>query len=348
VTPNKPRLAKPNLQWRWLRGRWVPFYRVTWTENGRRRSREIKLDWKDDAQELDRLYWIARSGRHEAQKKLARYTWRDCIEAWRQDPAVQRRLAYGTKKSYRPPMDAILEKNGGKDMRQTTRPAIKAALAKLSDTPKKAARFAQTISLLWNYAAHELDWPLGPNPAKKLGQHKPERPFEPWPDWMVAALDSAPEHVQTAAQLIRYTGQRPSAAISMRRDQFRGETMILRDEKGDVDFEVHCPDSLRSYVGGLPRRGAHLIAKNLTTPLSYFAVQAAFSRWRKTLGKAATPYTLHGLRKLAIIELAQAGASDAEIQAITNQSAAMVAYYRQRANRLTLSKAAYERTKNER
>jgi hypothetical protein len=47
----------------------------------------------------------------------------------------------------------------------------------------------------------------------------------------------------------------------------------------------------------------------------------------------ASPYVLHGLRKLAIVELAEAGACDAEIQAVTSQSAEMVAYYRKGASR---------------
>ncbi|MEP0452270.1 hypothetical protein [Roseibium sp.] len=60
---------------------------------------------------------------------------------------------------------------------------------------------------------------------------------------------------------------------------------------------------------------------------------------------AAMVFTMHGLRKLAIIELAEAGASDAEIQAVTNQSAEMVAYYRRRASRLKLTHAAQDRRK---
>lgn len=55
------------------------------------------------------------------------------------------------------------------------------------------------------------------------------------------------------------------------------------------------------------------------------------------------PYSLHGLRKLAIIELAEAGASDAETQAVTGQTAETVGYYRKRANRRRLSKAAQKR-----
>lgn len=346
MKPPKPRISKPHLQWRWVRGKWEPYHRITWSDDGKRRAREVKLDWEGNPRELDRLYWLALAGQHEAQARPSRYTWRECIEAWRADQvAGQGKLKTSTRKSYRPPMDAILEKNGGKDMRKTTRQAVRAAVGKMSATPKKASRFAQTISLLWNYAATELDWPLGENPAKKLARYKPAREYEPWPEWMVTQLDGAPERVQIAARLILGTGQRPSAAIAMKRDQFQGEWMTVHDEKGDQWLEVYCPPSLRDFIEATPRRGAHLLAKNLTEPVSYYAIESAFRAWRTGLGDQAKPYTLHGLRKLAIVELAEAGASDAEIQAVTGQSAEMVAYYRKRASKRALSKAAQERRK---
>lgn len=238
-----------------------------------------------------------------------------------------------------------MEKNGAKDMARTTRPALKAALARMADTPRKASKYAQVVSILWNYATTELDWPLGPNPAKKLASYKPAREYEPWPTWFVEKLHTAPMNVQIAAQLILGTGQRPNAAISMKRDQFHGDTMTVLDEKGGELFETYCPTRLRDFIAGLPPRGDHLIAKNLRQPVGYDAVEKAFRAWRGNLGDEAKPFTLHGLRKLAIVELAEAGCSDAEIQAVTNQSGEMVAYYRKRASRLKLSRTAQERRK---
>ncbi|WP_074854948.1 hypothetical protein [Thioclava dalianensis] len=95
---------------------------------------------------------------------------------------------------------------------------------------------------------------------------------------------------------------------------------------------------------------AHILPRNLSQPIGYDAGEKAFRAWRATLGERAQPYVLHGLRKLAIVRLAEAGCSDAQIQAITNQSPQMVAYYRKRASRKIMSKAAHklaERTKHE-
>ncbi|WP_343502384.1 hypothetical protein [Alloyangia pacifica] len=119
--------------------------------------------------------------------------------------------------------------------------------------------------------------------------------------------------------------------------------MEVLDEKADEMFPVFCPPRLRSFVGGIRKRGAHILAKNIREPVGYDAVEKSFRTWRNGLGEQAQKYTLHGLRKLAIVEFAEAGASDAEIQAVTGQSAQMVAYYRARANRKKLSRTAQER-----
>ncbi len=347
MRPPKPRISKKHLHWAWDRRReeWQPYHRVTWTEGGKRRERAIKLDWQGDPRRLDELFWACESGRHERQQRPARHTWGDLIPEWRGDPRVQSKLAQGTKRSYGPPMDRILEKNAGKPVASTTRQALRAVHASLSGTPRKADRYLQTVSLLWNYAKNELDWPLGENPASGIKHFGAQREYLPWPDWLINKLPEAPDAVQAAAELILGTGQRPNAAISMEHTQFLGDTMMIWDEKGKEHFEIDCPKELRSFLEARPKRGRHVIAKNLSEPLGYDAIEKQFRAWRNGLGAAAEPYSFHGLRKLAIIRLAEAGWSDAEIQAATNQSVEMVAYYRRKADRVKLTRNARERNR---
>lgn len=346
MKPPKPRITKRRLTWKW-EGQWTPYHRTTWTDGGKRRERAVKLKWEGDPQKLDDLYWACEAGQHERQQTPDKYTWRELIEAWRADPRVQRKLSESTKRSYRREMDAVMEKNGGKDVRKTTRAGMRAAHDKLAETPRKADWRVQIVRRLWNYAKTDLDWPLGDNPASGIELFGPQRPYEPWPAWLVRKLEDAPETVRTTAELILGTGQRPGAAIAMRHDQFRGEWMQVHDEKQDEMFDTFCPHPLRDYLATAPKRGAHVLAKSLTEPLGYDAVEKAFRDWRDGLGDKARPFVLHGLRKLAIVRLAEAGCSDAEIQAVTGQSAEMVAYYRAKANRKLLSRNAHERSRNE-
>lgn len=340
----RPAIKKPRLKWvRNRRGIYEPYHRTTWVEGGKRRERAIKLDWQGDPERLDVLYWQCEAGRHDRQQEPAKYTWRECIEAWRSDPRVQGRLTTSTKKSYRRDMDRIMELNGPKDMRRTTRKAIRQAHSDLAEQTRKADKMLTIVSLLWNYAREKLDWPLGDNPAQGIERYGRQREYEPWPEWMIDHLPDAPETVRTAAEIILGTGQRPSAAIAMRHADFVGEWVTVRDEKRARSFDIYCPARLRDYIASLPKKGEYILARDLRTPVGYDAVERAFRTWRKGLGEAAAQFTLHGLRKLAIVRLAEAGCSDAEIQAVTGQSAAMVAYYRSNASRRRLSRAAQER-----
>lgn len=156
-------------------------------------------------------------------------------------------------------------------------------------------------------------------------------------------LSEAPPDVQTVAQLILGTGQRPNAAITMRRDQFSGEWMTVIDEKGNQHLEVYCPPDLQGYLAAMPKRGAHMLASTLREPKGYNSLEKRFRAWRSTLGDSAKPYVLHGLRKLAIVRLAEAGCDDAQIKAVTGRSAETVAYYRKQASRKILSRQAQEK-----
>lgn len=186
------------------------------------------------------------------------------VKAWRADPRVQKKRAASTLKSYRREMDALLEKNADKDVRNTTCAGVRALHDTLSASPRKADWRLQMVRLLWNYAQTKLDWPLGPNPAADIEIFGRQKEFEPWPGWMVAKLDSAPDRVRTMADLILGTRQRPNAAILMEHDHFSGEWMSVLDEKGGERIEVFCPSSLRTYLDGRPRTGRYILAKNLT------------------------------------------------------------------------------------
>lgn len=126
-------------------------------------------------------------------------------------------------------MDAILEKNAAKPVRNITRSAAPAIHAEYGDTPRKADRYIQMIRLLMNFARDQLRWKIE-NVADKIELYGKQRELEDWPDWMVAKLPEASEVVRSAAELILGTGQRPNAAICMHRDQFRGE-MTVTDER---------------------------------------------------------------------------------------------------------------------
>jgi len=54
-------------------------------------------------------------------------------------------------------------------------------------------------------------------------------------------------------------------------------------------------------------------------------------------------FVFHGLRKNACNKLFEVGCTEKEVEAITGQSAAMVAHYSKKANQLKLAKSALEK-----
>lgn len=337
------RSLKPYVQLKSVGGRKRPYFRITWMENGKRREKFVPLPPDIDSPEFDTAYWAIRSGSAPAVTPAAKETWAALIHAYRAHPKYLK-LSAGTKKSYNRILEEILAQNATKAVKSLTRAQVRAIQQKYVATPRKADWFLQVLSLLLNFAAKTLDWDVK-NVAEGIELYGKQREFEPWPDWMVERLADAPQIVRTAAELILGTGQRPNAAVGMRFSDFKGNWMSLVDEKTDTRIEVYMPESLRRFLASLPEegRGTHLLPRGLTGGLGYSAVEKAFRAWRGTLGEAARPYSLHGLRKLAIVRLAEAGCSDAEIQAITNQTPETIADYRKRANRKTMSKAAVKR-----
>ncbi|WP_108258992.1 hypothetical protein [Mangrovicoccus ximenensis] len=341
------RIERKHLVWRTRRlsdGTVIeyPTHLVTWWEGGKQKRRQITLKWGNDPAELDRLYWLAETGTHPQQVRgdIARRTWGDLVKLWQADPREQKRLSAGTLRSYQREMGYILAKNADKPVAALTRADLRAVHSALSETPRKADWRVQMVSKLWNYAKRKKDWPLGDNPAEGLDLFGVSSPFNPWPQWMVDALDDAPADVRTLARLILGRGERPGAAVLARWDAFSGDWMTVTDEKMDHTYEVYCPAGLASYLDGVPRRGAYILPKNLTEPRGYSAVEKEFRTWRAKLGPKAKGYVLHGLRKLAIVQLAESGATDAEIQAITNQTPETIAYYRTMADRKVMSRNA--------
>jgi len=225
--PKKPKVHRERLKWLWPRNgtEWVPYHRVTWSDSsGKRKERAIRLNWDGDLQKLDEEYWAAESGRHRTQQKPSKYTWAACIREWRSDARIQMKLSAGTKKSYNREFEKILEKNADKPVSSTTRSAIRKKHNSMSATPRAADWMLQAVSILWNYAKEKREWPLGDNPAHGVDKYVSQRAFLAWPaDWLLEELVNAPSDVRIGAELIRGTGQRPSAAIKMLRSAFNGE-----------------------------------------------------------------------------------------------------------------------------
>lgn len=334
------RESKPFLETKTVKGRTYHYYRVVVTVDGKRKEKRIRIKAEPGTAEFDREYWSIRSGKHAP---VSRTNFSALVENYMRSRRYTT-LAEGTKKKYRPILDDLRAKSGHVDVTLVRRSEVEAIHEKYSDTPRMADHRLQVLRLLFAHAIR-LEW-MTHNPASGVELFGTQRSYEPWPGWLVEQLiETAPEDVSILGEIILWTGQRPNAAAIMKWSDVTPERMTVLDEKRRERFDVHTPEGFWEFLQGLPRKGEHIIAKTLRSPVGHQTLSRHFREWRDGLGPPAAPYVLHGLRKLSIVRLAEAGWTDAEIQAATNQSAQMVAYYRQKANRVRLTKNARERSK---
>jgi integrase len=323
------------------------YYRLRWTEGGKRRERYLPLPGIEDSPEFDREYWAIRLRKSEQLVAAPRTSWENLIRSYRASRKY-RSLALSTRRKYDAVLEALREKNGARDVRKLTRLQIREVHEKYADTTRKADHYLQVIRLLLNFAKNELDW-IESNPAEGIEMFGPQKSWEPWPEAAQAAFVRACEAlgddlVLTAYHLGVGTGQRPGDLCGMRWDHFDGESMAVVQDKTEERLWIYCPRDLLGHLQSTPKRGHFILAKNLAEPLGYDALERRFRKVRKAAGTVCSGLVMHGWRYTAAVALADAGCSDAEIQAVTgHKTMQMVLKYRRQADQKRLSKQAQNR-----
>lgn len=168
--------------------------------------------------------------------------------------------------------------------------------------------------------------------------------------WTRAEADAAqaalPEHLRRVVILARYTGQRRGDLCDLPWSAYDGTTIRLIQQKTGEPLALPCHAALKVELdawraGQVPGIGA---APILTNTLNRKWMPEHLSReLPKALAKIGLPAGLnvHGLRKLAATELADAGCSMHEIAAITgHRTLSMVALYTRSADQERLAGAA--------
>lgn len=202
----------------------------------------------------------------------------------------------------------------------------------------------EMISILSRHAI-DLEW-ITANPASGVKKLKGGE-YQPWPDTKLRAFESycgknELEWEMTAYMLGVGTGQRIGDVIAMQWEHYDGHFISVVQEKTAARLWVACPDFLSRYLDNLPRKGRFIIAQSLHKGVAKRTIQQRVMAVREEIGAQA--FVIHGWRYTAAVHLAEAGASDSEIQAVTgHKTLEMVKKYRNQANQRKLSQTAQAR-----
>lgn len=218
---------------------------------------------------------------------------------------------------------------------------------------KRKRRFAnyvvQVMSLLYTWGKPRLK--LESNPAADIPKIKRPRNMpaanRPWgADEIATVLEDFRQTptLLTGLALGIYAGLTEADAVTFPWSSYAGGYLVF--DRGKTGAPVHLPAhrELRAILDPLPKKSTVIMVNQADAPYTVSGFRGMFFKRIKRLEKAGSVrpgLTFHGLRHTMGTMLADAGASDREIQAVLgHKTAAMAQHYTRGANRKSAGKSA--------
>ncbi len=288
--------------------------------------------------EFDFAYAEAKAGRTQPK---ANNTWAGLIDRYRRDDKFTRKSAR-TREDYDRVMAYLRDTIGELDPARMTTPTIYQML----DANRERYRFAnyvvQVMSILLGFAK-KIGWVQFNAAAgvEKLTSDGPDM-HRPWSEHTSEEfLKHACPRARLVYELVYGTGQRIGDVLELKWDDIVDGEFHIAQNKTDAALVIPMTGQLRSYLAAVDRKGVYILARSLRYPLSYKQAWGAVS---KALKAAGVHGTIHGLRYTVAAEMAEQGASDEEIAAITgHESLAMVKKYAGAARQKARARSAQKR-----
>jgi integrase len=201
-----------------------------------------------------------------------------------------------------------------------------------------ATAFIRAASALFTWAVQN-EW-LERSPVHKV---KP-LPHGELRAWTAQEADQAqaalPEHLRRVVILARYTAQRRGDLAAMLWSAFDGQTIRVNQQKTGAELVIPCHPILAAELAAWPRDAVTILTNTDGRPWHAGSLSHVLPRALARLGMP-DGLNMHGLRKLAAAELAEAGCTEKEIAAITgHRTLSMVQHYTKSADQPRLAGAA--------
>lgn len=203
-----------------------------------------------------------------------------------------------------------------------------------------ATGFVRVSSTLFGWAV-EHDW-LEHSPVHRV-KKLPGGHLRAWTrDEALAAMAGLAEHLRRVVVLAMHTGQRRGDLCAMTWAAYDGATIKVRQQKTGAELVIPAHPDLRAELDVWRRSATAVTILTNTRGHPWTAQHLSYQlpSSLRALG-LASDLTVHGLRKLAATQLADAGCSAHEIAAITgHRTLGMVALYTRGADQARLASAA--------
>jgi integrase len=257
--------------------------------------------------------------------------------------------AEGTRYNYRKALDLLKARLGTGILVELDQEAVEVYTALIAREHGDSAADDQImmISNVWEhakgYAEFKRKGRLNPTiRIRRHYQHDGEGHLV-WPDEVIGAFDkNCPWHLKFVRMGLHYTGQRGGDVAKMKWSDFDGERIYVVQQKTGKKLWLKCPRPLldvlrreqqrtnREYIFvhayGEPFANAQTLSHSIRNRLEALGIEG---------------YTMHGLRKNAGMELAEAGAEVMEIMAVLgHKTPKMAMYYCEQARQARMNENA--------
>lgn len=252
-------------------------------------------------------------------------------------------LADSSKKTYRSTLERFRTAHGAKPVATIERKHIKAILGAMAATPAAANKLLDKLHILMALALDEGWRKDDPTVGIKAYSRKTEG-FHTWSEDEIAQYEAkhpVGTRARLAFDLMLYTGQRRSDMIRMGRQHVTAGRIRVKQQKTGAVLSLPMHPSLVASIAAAPTGDLTFL---VTEAGKAFSAAGIGNRVRDWCDAAELPHcTAHGLRKAAARRLAEAGASNQQIKAVTGHTTDVeVARYTAAADQARLADGAID------
>lgn len=217
-----------------------------------------------------------------------------------------------------------------------------------ANTPASANNLVRTLSTLLSWSVPR-GWRRD-NPCREIHKLKIGEGYAPWPwDAVEHFATHARRDLWQAAALALFSGQRLSDVLRVKWSDINEGLISVRQGKTGKWLRIPIHRRLAGILAEVPRSSVYVLTNTRGRPWNVSAFKGS---WGDELNRPVMRelrerrLVFHGLRKSAVVTLLEAGATDAEVSAITGQSREMVAHYSRQVNQNKLAATAILKWEN--
>ena len=141
------------------------------------------------------------------------------------------------------------------------------------------------------------------------------------------------------------TGLRVSDCLDITTQQISDGSLTIIESKTQTPLKIPLNSDLIEDINRIPVPLRHVLTNSRGRKWTVSGFRNSMKKDASKLGIAWTP--IHGIRRLSIVSLIEAGCSTAETAAVTGQSFQMVEHYAADRNRAMLAERAMDKLEKE-